>query len=739
MAGDEVAGDHVARDRSGEGLAGLIGGRAAKPLASHLGLHTVGDLLAHYPRRYLEHDRPTPLRDLEDGEQATVLAWVRSITARAPRNPRSRVRRIVDVVVSDGVGEMALRFFNHPPEVRALAVGALGLFTGKVARHQGRLELTHPLVSVIDVDDQGGPIPVYPLAGPLTSQQVWACARQVLAVLEDGELPDPLDGELRRRHGFPGHLESLRRVHRPRSAADAHAARHRLRYQEAYVVQVALARRRADAAARPGTARPARPGGLLEAFDARLPFTLTDGQRRVGAEIAEELADERPMQRLLQGEVGSGKTLVALRAMLQVVDAGGQAALLAPTEVLAVQHHRSISAMLGDLAEGGMLGGADQATRVALLTGSQPTAARRAAMLDIASGGAGIVVGTHALLSGPVTFADLGLVVVDEQHRFGVVQRDTLRAKGRTAPDVLVMTATPIPRTIAMTSFGDLQTSVLAELPRGRSPITSHVVPVAEHPTWMDRVWQRVRGEVDAGRRAYVVCQRIGDDEAAEGPVGEDGVPLGEPPAEDEPTTASVLATLEGLRAEPALAGLRIAPLHGRMPADAKEATMRAFAAGEVDVLVATTVIEVGVDVPEASVMVVLDAERFGVSQLHQLRGRVGRGEAASLCFLATTALEGSPGRGRVEGVAATLDGFALAELDLETRHEGDVLGSAQSGRRSSLHLLSVVRDGEVIARAREDATALVEADPDLSAHPVLAAAVDRALGEDREQWLERG
>jgi ATP-dependent DNA helicase RecG len=448
------------------------------------------------------------------------------------------------------------------------------------------------------------------------------------------------------------------------------------------------------------------------------------------------------MHRLLQGEVGSGKTLVALRAMLAVVDSGGQAALLAPTEVLALQHLRSIRAMLGDLAEGGMLGGSEIGTRVALLTGSQPAAVRRAMLLEAASGQAGIVVGTHALLQEHVQFADLGLVVVDEQHRFGVEQRDALRAKGSTPPHLLVMTATPIPRTVAMTVFGDLETTTLDELPPGRSPVTTHVVP-GDNERWLGRAWSRIREEVDAGHQAFVVCPRIGDAEDDEDDVVDDGRHLHlVPPLEevsDRRPPLAVLDVAETLRGEPALHGLRVAVLHGRMPADEREATMAAFAAGELDVLVATTVIEVGVDVPNATVMVVMDADRFGISQLHQLRGRIGRGSAPGLALLVTEAPEGTPARTRLDAVASTTDGFELARVDLEQRREGDVLGAAQSGFRSSLKLLRVLRDEGVIAVAREDAAAVVDADPDLSSHPALAEAIDRLVGTDREDFLERG
>uniref|UniRef100_UPI00262F68B9 ATP-dependent DNA helicase RecG n=1 Tax=Streptomyces luteogriseus TaxID=68233 RepID=UPI00262F68B9 len=477
------------------------------------------------------------------------------------------------------------------------------------------------------------------------------------------------------------------------------------------------------------------PDGLLTAFDARLPFTLTDGQQRVSREIFDDLATEHPMHRLLQGEVGSGKTMVALRAMLAVVDAGGQAAMLAPTEVLAQQHHRSIVEMMGELAEGGMLGGAEQATKVVLLTGSMGAAARRHALLDLTTGEAGIVIGTHALIEDKVQFHDLGLVVVDEQHRFGVEQRDALRGKGKQPPHLLVMTATPIPRTVAMTVFGDLETSVLDQLPAGRSPIASHVVPAADKPHFLSRAWERVREEVENGHQAYVVCPRIGDEEDDPKKSARKKSP------EDEAEKRPPLAVLDvaGQLSKGPLQGLRVEVLHGRMHPDDKDAVMRRFAAGETHVLVATTVIEVGVNVPNATAMVIMDADRFGVSQLHQLRGRVGRGSAPGLCLLVTEMPEASPARQRLAAVAATLDGFELSRIDLEQRREGDVLGQAQSGARTSLKVLAVIEDEEIIAEAREEAAAVVAADPELTHLPALRTALDALLDEEREQYLEKG
>jgi ATP-dependent DNA helicase RecG len=505
----------------------------------------------------------------------------------------------------------------------------------------------------------------------------------------------------------------------------------------------------------PAVPRPPVEDGIAAAFDRRLPFTLTEGQRSVGEVIAHDLACAYPMNRLLQGEVGSGKTVVAVRAMLQVVDAGGQAALLAPTEVLAQQHYRSITALLGPLGWAGQLGAgelsagqpgaAEQATRVALLTGSTGVRARRSALSDVFTGDAGILIGTHALLEDQVQFADLGLVVIDEQHRFGVEQRDALREKAAgSRPHVLVMTATPIPRTVAMTVFGDLEVSTLSELPAGRSPIATHVVPAVERPHYLDRAWQRVREEVEAGRQAYVVCPRIGDadddgdgadtPEPGPGPDADEGTPEGQ---EARRPPLAVLEVAPEL-AEGPLSGLRVGIMHGRLVPDEKDRVMTAFAAGEIDVLVSTTVIEVGVDVPNATVMVIMDAERFGVSQLHQLRGRVGRGRDAGLCLLVTEAPPASPARERLDAVAATGDGFQLSRLDLQQRREGDVLGSAQAGRRSSLKLLRLLADEDLIATAREEAATLVGADPKLTAHQALKEAIDDFLGDRRAEFLDK-
>ncbi|MFJ8644954.1 helicase-related protein [Streptomyces sp. NPDC093546] len=1060
-----------------EPLKKQLGAATAKVMAEHLDLHTVGDLLHHYPRRYAERGELTTLADLPLDEHVTVVARVADARLLTFNSAKGRGQRL-EVTITDGSGRLQLVFFGkgvHKPH-KDLLPGTRAMFAGKVSVFNRKTQLAHPAYELLRGEDgesavdswAGALIPIYPATTKLES---WKIAKAVDAVLPSAaDAVDPLPPRLREGRGLTALPDALRKIHRPRTKADVAEARDRLKWDEAFVLQVALARRRYADTQLPAVARKAAPGGLLDAFDARLPFTLTEGQEKVSREIFDDLATEHPMHRLLQGEVGSGKaqpldalvltpsgfrkmgeissgdevvvpsgeiavvngvfpqgerdvwrlvlsdgtsvecdeehlwivgtscgwhrgqqpkvmttreiredmfkangaskwylpvaapvdldcgatlplepyllgvllgggsfrhnlrlagldqeiiedvramiapgcdlvpvpgsscdytlrmaaprggtprnpvidalrhlglwgltshekfvpdtyknssikdrvailqglmdtdgtlqadgmstsfcsasrrladdvawlvrslggrarvlrkkdafnvsvalpeeyvpfrlsrkadrmtprpkyntfrrgvraveyvgrkpvqcisvahpshayvtdnftvthnTMVALRAMLAVVDAGGQAAMLAPTEVLAQQHHRSVTEMMGDLAEGGMLGGSDQGTKVVLLTGSMGAAARRQALLDLVTGEAGIVIGTHALIEDKVQFHDLGLVVVDEQHRFGVEQRDALRGKGKQPPHLLVMTATPIPRTVAMTVFGDLETSVLDQLPAGRSPIASHVVPAADKPHFLARAWERVREEVENGHQAYVVCPRIGDDE------DQPKKKSPEDDAEKRPPLA-VLEVADQLAKGP-LAGLRVEVLHGRMAPDDKDAVMRRFAAGEADVLVATTVIEVGVNVPNATAMVIMDADRFGVSQLHQLRGRVGRGSAPGLCLLVTDMPEASPARQRLAAVASTLDGFELSRIDLEQRREGDVLGQAQSGARSSLRMLAVIEDEEIIAAAREEAAAVVAADPDLEHLPELRTALDALVDKEREEFLEKG
>ena len=722
----------------------VVGDKAAKRLASALDLHTEGDLLSYYPRRYDKRGELTDLASLREGEYVTVQAEVAAVSVRKMHN---RAGSIFEAVVTDGRGRLTLTFFGRGRQTwreAELSPGVRGLFSGQVSSFRGKRQLTHPEYEVLGAGSAGARaaefaaelIPVYRASAQMQS---WKIADSVRIALDVLDVPDdPLPAELRSRHGLCGYADALRGIHRPVDEADVYRSRLRLKWDEALALQVLLAQRRLAAASYSAIPRPPVAGGLLAEFDAALPFELTVGQQLAGATIADDLARDHPMHRLLQGEVGSGKTVIALRAMLQVVDAAGQAVLLAPTEVLAQQHFRSISSLLGPLGMAGQLGGAEHATRLTLLTGSLGAAARRKALLEAASGGAGIVIGTHALLEDRVQFADLGLVVIDEQHRFGVEQRDALRDKaGDGRPHMLVMTATPIPRTVAMTVFGDLDVSTLTELPAGRSPIATHVVPVAERPHYLARTWERIREEVAAGRQAYVVCPRIGGD----GPSDSEDASAARPDDEDESGPSRPPIAVLDLAAELAagpLAGLRLAILHGRLPAEEKEKVMLAFADGLVDVLVTTTVIEVGVDVPNAVVMVIMDAERFGVSQLHQLRGRVGRGINPGLCLLVTETPPAAPARERLEAVASTLDGFALSRIDLVQRREGDVLGTAQAGRKSSLRLLRLLTDEDLIAEAREEATALVAADPALADAPGLAAAVRALVEVERTTFLEK-
>jgi ATP-dependent DNA helicase RecG len=752
----------------------VVGDKAAKRLATlGTGLMTVGDLLSYYPRRYETRGELTDLAGLRDGEHVTVQAMIASVSSRPMRNRRGS---ILEAVVTDGQGTLTLTFFGKGRQdwrERQLAPGLHGLFSGQVSTFRGKRQLAHPEYELIGsgapdsaraVEFASELIPIYPASKDIASWQIADSVRLALASVEiDG---DPLPAQIRDRYGLYGYARALGAIHRPEDMRDKIRAEHRLKWDEAFILQVVLAQRRRVSTEYIALPRTPVGGGLLDQFDADLSFELTAGQQQAGETISADLRQAHPMHRLLQGEVGSGKTVVALRAILQVVDAAGQAALLAPTEVLAQQHHRSISQMLGPLAMAGQLGGAEQATKVALLTGSQGSAARRRALLEAASGEAGIVIGTHALLEERVQFADLGLIVIDEQHRFGVEQREALRGKAAEGrPHVLVMTATPIPRTVAMTVFGDLEVTELTELPAGRSPIATHVVPAAEKPHYLDRAWERVREEVANGRQAYVVCPRIGGDADADQPernappAGPAGSRAGRRPGDDDDgfdiaddggfdfgdlaeaeqprRPALAVADVAAQLQQGSLVGLRLGVLHGRLAPDEKDKVMLAFADGQIDVLVTTTVVEVGVDVPNATTMVIMDADRFGVSQLHQLRGRVGRGGYPGLCLLVTEAPAGQA-RDRLDAVAATQDGFALSRLDLEQRREGDVLGAAQAGRRSSLKLLTLLKDEELIGQARQDAEELIGADPALAGQPALAAAIAALLDAERAEFLEK-
>lgn len=713
-------------------LVGVLGDRTTKVLRDLFGYVTVGDLLHHYPRRYLVRGELSNISELNEGDEVTILAEVFSATSR---RLHARKGNILEVNVTDGSAKLSLTFFNQAWREKDLKVGKQGLFAGKVGVFNGKRQLAHPDYELIpdgnDVDAAvegfaGKYLPMYPASSKMPSWKIAQCIELAIGSLD--EVPDYLPESVREKHGYPTLHQALVQLHNPVDLDSAEKARQRLTFDEAFMLQLLLLTRRRELKNLDAVARPPVTGGLLDAFDASLPFQLTAGQRAVAEEIAEDVAQPHPMHRLLQGEVGSGKTVVALRAMLSVIDNGGQAALLAPTEVLAAQHLRTMQKLLGPLAQGGMLGGSDLATQVTLITGSQNAASRKEALALAASGAAGIVIGTHALLGESVAFKDLGLIVVDEQHRFGVEQRDALKSKATNPPHLLVMTATPIPRTVAMTVFGDLDVSTLRELPLGRQPITTHVVPVLEKPGFLERAWERIKEEVSQGHQAYIVAPRI----AAGTPEDSDmDFLMGE--------TSTEIASVEELGpllSGGALQGVKVAPLHGRQSAELKDSTMQAFANKEIDVLISTTVIEVGVDVPNATVMVIMDADRFGVSQLHQLRGRVGRGTSPGLCLLVTNADPESSARERLDAVAGTLDGFELSRIDLEQRREGDVLGASQSGSRSHLRLLRVLRDESMIEEARVDATTLIESD--ISQYPLLAAELAQIQADAAAEYIDK-
>ncbi|MCV7029000.1 ATP-dependent DNA helicase RecG [Mycobacterium sherrisii] len=728
----------------------VLGAKAADPLDEVFGIRTVDDLLRHYPRSYSEgaarwdsdDDRP------ETGQHITLVDTITDThTFPMKKNPK---RKCLRITVGSGRHKVTATFFNADYLSKDLIKGAKVMLAGEVGYFRNVMQLTHPdfllldapgrrnrgskaLKSIADASQAvSGEVlmseferrffPIYPASTKLQSWDIFACVRQVLDVLEPVE--DPLPAELIAAHGLISEDQALRAIHLAEDEADRRRARERLSFDEAVGLQWALVSRRHGELSQSGPPAPPRPAGLVAELLQRLPFELTEGQRATLAVLSDGLAATRPMNRLLQGEVGSGKTIIAVLAMLQMVDAGYQCAMLAPTEVLAAQHLRSITDVLGPLAMAGQLGGADNATRAALLTGSMSTAQKNQVRADIASGQVGIVIGTHALLQDSVEFHNLGMVVVDEQHRFGVEQRDQLRTKAPAGitPHLLVMTATPIPRTVALTVYGDLETSTLRELPRGRQPITSNVIFVKDKPAWLDRAWQRIREEVAAGRQAYVVAPRI--DESDESEKGGDG-------ARPTETAEGLFARLRSGE----LATVRLGLMHGRLPAEEKDAAMAAFRTGQIDVLVCTTVIEVGVDVPNATVMLVLDADRFGISQLHQLRGRIGRGEHPSLCLLATWSSPGSPAGRRLRAVAETLDGFALAELDLKERREGDVLGRNQSGRAIALRLLSLADHLAYIEAAREYCTTAYEHSSDRPGLDLLAA---QFTNTDRIEYLDK-
>ncbi|WP_343599350.1 ATP-dependent DNA helicase RecG [Mycobacterium sp.] len=733
----------------------IVGAEAAESLDDVFGIRTVEGLLRHYPRSYVEG---TTVRGADDerppvGEHVTLVDKITS-AAGHPMKTRPKERYLV-ITLGSGRNKVTATFFHAKKWFEdQLPVGTRVMLSGEVGYFRGVMQLTHPDFLVLDPRDgknhgssslrniakasravsgdvrlsafERACYPIYPASTKLQSWDIYACVRQVLEVLDP--IADPLPESLLRHYRLVSEDEALRAIHLAEGAEERRRARERLTFDEAVGLQWALVTRRHGELSQSGPAAPRRCDGLAAMLVRRLPFDLTDGQRDVLETLTGEIAANRPMNRLLQGEVGSGKTIVAVLAMLQMVDAGYQCALLAPTEVLAAQHVQSIRDVLGPLAMGGRLGGAEDATQVELLTGSMSAAQKKQVRAEITSGRAGIVVGTHALLHDAVEFRRLGMVVVDEQHRFGVEQRDQLRAKAPdgVTPHLLVMTATPIPRTVALTVYGDLETATLRELPRGRQPITTTTIFVKDKPAWLDRAWRRIVEEVRNGRQAYVVAPRIDENDQAETAAGQ---------FEEGAQPSATAVDLFGRLGRRELAGLRLGLMHGRLPADEKDAVMTAFRAGRIDVLVCTSVIEVGVDVPNATVMLVMDADRFGISQLHQLRGRIGRGPEASLCLLASGVSPGSRAGRRLGAVAGTLDGFALADLDLAERREGDVLGRNQSGRAITLRLLSLADHREVIETARELCEDVYVQDPSHVGFTRLAAPF---TSTERIEYLDK-
>ena len=686
-----------------------VGRAKAKALAA-VEVDSVLDLLTYYPRRYIDRTNRAAIGDLEDDIEAMVMARVDSVFSKKLRGGRS----MVTVSVSDGTGRLRLVFFNQPWRDRQLSQGQEVVVFGKLDRYRGQGQMTNPIVDLVG-DETGRIVPVYPQSGKagLQTREIRRWVDEALRRSDQRGIGDPVPEPLRQRHGLIGRHEAIDAIHRPETMGAQHTARDRLVFDELLRLQLKLImRKRAVERAALGIGHDTG-GKLVERFTASLGFPLTGAQSRVIAEVTADMARPVPMHRLLQGDVGAGKTVVAVAALLTAVQGGHQGALMAPTEVLATQHYLGVRSLLGELVvpAATTLSG-ERPLRMALLTNQTTGAERTRIQAALASGDTDIAIGTHALIQEGVDFASLGAVVVDEQHRFGVEQRAALRAKGSQAasPDVLVMTATPIPRTAAMTVYGDLDVSTLDEMPPGRTPIATRW---ARSEAEEAEVWEQVRAEVRQGCQAYVVCPLIDESDTIE--------------------ARSVTETYERLQADE-LAGLRVGLLHGRLTPAEKESVMDLFRSGAIDVLVATTVIEVGVDVPNATVMVIVDAARFGIAQLHQLRGRVGRGDRESACCLLAPDAVGIAAE-RLRAVVASTDGFELAEADLELRGEGTILGERQKGR-TDLHLASLRRDKDWVMWARAAAAEMLDDDPDLQRHKELRAEVELFLVDDDADYL---
>ncbi len=691
-----------------------VGDKKQASLAG-VGIHTVLDLVTTYPRRWVDRTNEARIADLVPGEEALVLVTVRSVNKRMTRNRRS----MVNVAVGDGSGRMDVVFFNQPWRERQLKEGLQIALFGKADTYRGGLQMSNPVVDLIG-DRTGRIVPIYPQSekAQIATWEMAGWVEEALRRCAERGIADPVPVPVRQRLALVDRGAALRSIHAPDSMREKEMARRRLAFDELLRVQLVLVLRKRELERSSKGLVHTVDGELVRRFHDALPYPLTGAQQRVIAEIDRDLASPHPMHRLLQGDVGSGKTVVALSMLLAAVQGGHQGALMAPTEVLAEQHATGVRALIGDLKvpdPGNLFG--DRPLRVELLTNRVTGAARKEILSGLADGSVDIAIGTHALIQEKVDFRALGAVVVDEQHRFGVEQRAALREKSdQHVPDVLVMTATPIPRTAAMTVYGDLDVSVLDEMPPGRTPI---VTRWAEGPLLEVEVWADVRAEVADGRQAYVVCPLIDESEKLEVASAEE--------------TFVRLSTQE-------LSGLRLGLLHGRLSPAEKQETMDRFRSGQLDVLVATTVIEVGVDVPNATVMVILDADRFGIAQLHQLRGRVGRGEHPSTCWLVTQQSDdpdAPASNPRVEALVASTDGFALAEVDLDLRGEGTLMSTAQKGR-NDLKLASLRRDRELVRLAREAAFEIVDADPSLADSPLLADELDLLLSADDEAFLAK-
>ncbi len=692
-----------------------VGDKKRASLAA-VDVDTVLDLITTYPRRWVDRTNEARIDDLVAGDEALVIVTVRSVTKRVTRNRRT----MVTARVGDGTGRLDVVFFNQPWRERQLREGLQVALFGKAEVYRGGWQMTNPIVDLIG-DRTARIVPIYPQSekAQLNTWEIAAFVDEALRRCAGRGVAEPLPEELRRRHGLIDRSDALAAIHNPDSMGHKELARRRLAFDELLRVQMVLVLRKRELERTSRGIAHEVGGELVQRFHAALPYPLTGAQMRAIAEIEADLAGSHPMHRLLQGDVGAGKTVVAVSTLLAAVQGGHQGALMAPTEVLAEQHATGIREMLGDLKvpdPGNLFG--DRPLRVELLTNRVSGSDRKEVLAGLVDGTVDIAIGTHALIQDAVEFRSLGAVVVDEQHRFGVEQRAALRDKSSgSVPDLLVMTATPIPRTAAMTVYGDLDVSVLDELPPGRTPI---VTKWAAGPLLETEVWNDVRAEVAEGRQAYVVCPLIDESEKLE--------------------VASAEETYERLGFDE-LQGLRLGLLHGRLTPGEKQETMDRFREGRLDVLVATTVIEVGVDVPNATVMVILDADRFGIAQLHQLRGRVGRGKHESTCWLVTQEQldeAGQPIRNpRVEALVASTDGFELAEVDLDLRGEGTLMNTAQKGR-SDLKLASLRRDRELVQLARDAAFEIVDGDPELSRHAVLRDELSLLFSEEDEGFLTK-